>query len=245
MFFNYLNKEKQISTGTYHLQFYVNREEVPIILLTYEQLQFLIFNKEFDSNLPEHLKQTKDIFIFGCTVALRFSDIFNISQLDFEVYNGKYYLKNKSLKTNTDTKILLPEYAIKIIHKNNNKNRANKKLFPTISLSQFNDNLKKIGELAGWTAEIGKERTRQGKYFPVSMPGTHKTYRFCDLLSSHVMRRTAITTLLTLGMPENLVRNISGHSSNSISFFRYVKFAQPYIDKEMEMVHQKINHIEN
>ena len=50
------------------------------------------------------------------------------------------------------------------------------------------------------------------------------------------MRRTAITTLLCLGMPEQVVRKISGHSPMSKEFFRYVSIAQTYQDKETEKV---------
>jgi integrase len=64
--------------------------------------------------------------------------------------------------------------------------------------------------------------------------------RFCDKMSSHMMRRTAVTTLLILGMPEHLVRKISGHSSNSNSFNRYVHYAQVYMDKEIDKVHMKL-----
>ncbi|QYS87063.1 hypothetical protein JJC03_03590 [Flavobacterium oreochromis] len=59
-------------------------------------------------------------------------------------------------------------------------------------------------------------------------------------MSSHMMRRTAITTMLILGMPELLVRKISGHSHNSASFHRYVHYAQVYLDREIEKVHQKL-----
>ena len=55
-----------------------------------------------------------------------------------------------------------------------------------------------------------------------------------------MMRRTAITTLLILGMPEHLVRKISGHSHASNSFNRYVHYAQVYIDKEIDKVHSKL-----
>ncbi len=56
-----------------------------------------------------------------------------------------------------------------------------------------------------------------------------------------MMRRTAITTLLTLGMPEHAVRNLSGPTSaNSTSFRRYVHYAQAYLDEEMERVHKRL-----
>jgi integrase len=55
-----------------------------------------------------------------------------------------------------------------------------------------------------------------------------------------MMRRTAITTLLILGMPEHLVRKISGHSHSSSSFNRYVHYAQAYVDTEIDKVHEKL-----
>ncbi len=51
-----------------------------------------------------------------------------------------------------------------------------------------------------------------------------------------MMRRTAITTLLILGMPEHLVRKISGHSHASTFCNHYVHYAQTYMDKEIEKV---------
>jgi len=54
------------------------------------------------------------------------------------------------------------------------------------------------------------------------------------------MRRTAVTTMLILGMPEHLVRKVSGHSNNSRAFFRYVNYAQSFLDNEINKVHQKL-----
>jgi intergrase/recombinase len=50
------------------------------------------------------------------------------------------------------------------------------------------------------------------------------------------MRKTAITTMLCLGMPENLVRKISGHAPGSKDFFRYVQLSQKYMDNETEKI---------
>ena len=46
-----------------------------------------------------------------------------------------------------------------------------------------------------------------------------------------MMRRTAITTLLILGMPKHLVLKISGHSLASGSYNPYVHYSQDYMDK--------------
>ena len=55
------------------------------------------------------------------------------------------------------------------------------------------------------------------------------------------MRRTAITTLLNLGMTEVMVRKISGHQANSKEFYKYVNYSQPYIDTELDRVYAQLN----
>ena len=55
------------------------------------------------------------------------------------------------------------------------------------------------------------------------------------------MRRAAITTMLSLGMPEQAVRKISGHAPGSKEFYRYVLFAQTYQDEETEKMFAKLD----
>jgi integrase len=64
--------------------------------------------------------------------------------------------------------------------------------------------------------------------------------KFYELLTTHTMRRTGITILLQLGMPEHLVRQISGHAPNSKEFYRYVKIAQNWQDDESQRVYKLI-----
>jgi hypothetical protein len=45
------------------------------------------------------------------------------------------------------------------------------------------------------------------------------------------MRRTAITEVLILDMPEQLVRKINGHAPGSKEFYRYTYGAHDYLDK--------------
>jgi hypothetical protein len=54
------------------------------------------------------------------------------------------------------------------------------------------------------------------------------------------MRRTAITTMLMLGMKEHVLRKISGHADNSKSFYRNVNLVQSYMDNEMDEVFGKL-----
>jgi len=243
VFFNYLNSELNISVGEFHKNFHIPSEEIPIIVLSPEQLNYLIYNKELEQKLPEHLVKAKDVFVFGCTVALRFSDLMRLKPSNLQFYNGGHYIKVNSLKTDTHTTIRLPEFAVEILKKYNNKKQ--KTLLPTYSKNWYNECFKELARhLEFKTPEI-KYRTKRGVKYPIyKNKEKRQHYTMADHITTHTMRRTAITTMLRLGMPEQLVRKISGHAANSKEFFRYVEFAQGYIDEHTEKVFDKISNIE-
>ncbi len=239
-FFNYLKNEKDFPTGDFQRLFYVRKEEIPIIVLNPDQLKFLIHDECFYKRLTPGQRRIKDIFVFGCTTGLRFSDIFLLTNKQFEFAEGNWYVKVKSKKTKAYSSVRLPDYAVKIYMKYKSRSMRTP-LFKPITLFNFNKNLKKIGELAGWVEPITQTREILGE---VKKRGGEIEKRFCDLMSSHMMRRTAITTMLILGMPEHLVRNVSGHTDGSRSFYRYVHFAQSYIDEEITKVHSILEQYE-
>lgn len=239
VFFNYLNNEWGVNTGAFHKNFYVRKEEIPIVTLLPEQLNYLIHEKDLDDRLTPSLKITKDIFVMGCTVALRVSDLLNLKPANVEKSGEHFYLKVISKKTQTFTRIRLPAYCVEILNRYNHKYKT---LLPPISNVNLNKNIKRLMEACGWTQPAIKTRERRGISIPVYKNSkTREHYRFCDLITSHSMRRTAITTMLCLNMPEHLVRQISGHSANSKEFFRYVKLSQSYMDQEIDKLFEKLD----
>ena len=174
-FYVWLNNEKCIVTGPYYKNFYIYKEDIPITTLSVKQLQFLAFDKDFETKLSAFLKRTKDIFVFGCIVGLRFSDLISIRNMNIENLDGNYYLKVRSKKTGIDTLVKLPAYALEILNKFSQKKKSlsilpqgyfllPKKtfLFPHISLNSFNTNIKKMAELAGWTEPILRPKSKSG-----------------------------------------------------------------------------------
>lgn len=239
-FFAYLNKDRLIVTGDFYKSFHKKEEDIDIITFLPEQLQFLINDKVFEESLIKAQRQVKDVVVVGCTVALRFSDLFNIRFRDIGMVAGSYYLAVRSIKMDTPTKVKLPGYAVEIIKRLEKGKKPSSRIFSSVSMNQFNKSLQVLTEKAGWTYEIGKHRSRNGQSKEVYKNNTKTVYRFCDLVTSHIMRRTAITTMLMLGMPENLVRKISGHAPNSKAFYRYVNFVQSYLDQEIDKVHDRL-----
>ena len=61
-FFNYLKNEKHYNTGDFHKLLYVRKEEVDILVLSPEQLKFLIHDQEFQMLLTPAEKKNKRHF---------------------------------------------------------------------------------------------------------------------------------------------------------------------------------------
>jgi integrase len=232
-FFNYLNNELMPGTGDFYKQFYVHKELIPIFPLTPEELSFLIYNKEFEASLKSRMKRVKDFFVFGCTVGLRFSDLVILNKSNLRVTNGHHYLAVRSIKTDTETLVQLPSYAVDII---NRYTRLGNRLLPRFYNSNLNKFIKRLLESAGFTHPVMVTRSKRGEQCELKKVVLEKKegFRFCDVATTHTMRRTAITTMLSLGVPEAVVRRISGHAPGSKEFYRYVFLAQSYHDREME-----------
>jgi len=207
----------------------------PIIALNPEQLKYIMHDEGFESRVHHAgLEKVRDIFIFGCCVALRVSDLLALSPKNLIQENENYYIRVRSKKTRTDTRVKLPSYAIDILKKYKGKQKT---LLPKITQQYLNGQIKKMAQLIEANFEIVKTRERKGKQVVVYKdPKKKRHYTLADHISTHTMRRTAITTMLSLGMPEHLVRKVSGHAANSKEFFRYVELAQNYIDAETDKV---------
>jgi hypothetical protein len=238
-FFNYLETERYISVGTYHRSFFVYREEIPIIALTPEQLNFVIYDPEFDELCAQHnLTEIREIFVVGCTIALRISDLLALSHKNLLNIQGTYYIKVKSIKTDTYTTIKLPEYVKTIVLKYYTKAG---KILPSISMQHFNEKLKVFARLLPNDFEYIKMREKRGKPTIIYKDPKRKIhYHLSDHITSHTMRRTAISTMLSLNTPEHVVRKISGHSDNSREFYRYVQISQSVIDKETDEMFERL-----
>lgn len=236
-FFNYVRLERSIDLGEYHRLFFVPSEEIPIISLNKDQLRFIISDEEFNAQLAANgLLHVRDFFVFGCAVALRISDLCSLTRKNLLIKDGVYYLQVKSQKTDTRTSIKLPPFAVDIVLKYKGKYKT---LLPPISVFWMNKQLKRMAQFIPDNYEIIKTRERRGKQVVVRK-ADNSNFKLSDHITTHTMRRTAITNMLCLGMPEHLVRKISGHAANSKEFFRYVKLSQSYLDSETDQVFEKM-----
>jgi len=116
-FFNYLLKDKCLPVGEFHRQFKVPTEYCNPVVISPEQLKFLITNTAFEASLPKHLQRTKDIFVFGCTIGLRFQDLMRLKKQHLQCTDAGTFIVLHTQKTSTEVKIPLPEYAVTVHNK--------------------------------------------------------------------------------------------------------------------------------
>jgi integrase len=236
-FFNYLEKEKGFVIGNYHKLFKIPLIQPTPVVLTPEQLNFLITNNDFEKKLTPSLKRVKDIFVFGCTVALRYSDLMQLKRTNVVQTEKGWFLRLFTQKTGTEIRVPLPEYAVTIINKY--KKATGAFLLPRLSSTNINKGVKKLIKVAEWTYALPKNRSIRGK-ITEEKNQEGQTWLFYQHITAHTMRRTAITTLLILGVPENVVRKISGHAPGSKEFYKYVSIAQEYLNNEVTNAHYKL-----
>jgi hypothetical protein len=66
---------------------------IPIFPLLPEELNYFIYKKGFETSLSSRMGEVKDVFVFGCTVALRVSDFWTRKVIrflkSFRIKNGE------------------------------------------------------------------------------------------------------------------------------------------------------------
>ena len=236
-FLNWLQKEKGFVIGNYHQSFRIPLQEaIPVVLLP-EQLRFLVADRNFETRLSRSLKIARDIFVFGCTAGLRFADLMKLKKTHLQSRNGETFLTLYTQKTGAAVRIPLPQHALVIVERYRSK--AGKYILPRLSGTNLNLQVKKLGQLAGWDEALPKMRSLRGKMTEIKNK-TGDTWKFYEHITAHTMRRTAITNLLILGVPEAMVRKISGHAAGSKEFYKYVNIAQEYVSCEVKHAYQKL-----
>jgi integrase len=236
--FRYLAIEKGLPTGEYYKTFRVPQGQLKPVVLTPAQLRWLITDEQFTSQLRPSLQRTKDLFVFGCTTGLRYADLMRLKRTDLQYLpEGGVCLSLPTGKTGAVVQIPLPDYALSITEKY--KRKSGRYLLPRLANSNFNLQIKEVIRLAGWDHPLPRLRQRQGRLQEVrNREGG--CWRFYEHITAHTMRRTAITTLLLLGVDENSVRQLSGHAPGSREFYRYVALVQDYLNDRVKKAQARL-----
>lgn len=112
------------------------KKKVPLTLSEIQRLQNL------QIEYPNSLALSRDIFVLGCYIGLRISDLKRISSNHIQKNKDGYFIAIKTQKTGIEVKIPLNKIAVAILQRYNYK-------FPPISEQVINRNLKTLGKMIG------------------------------------------------------------------------------------------------
>ncbi len=155
--------------------------------------------READLSEKPNLDKSRDIFLLQCCLGLRYSDLIRLNQSHINLEDG--FIEIVSQKTHSFQLIPLNPLAIEIISKYKDSG------FPFISDQKQNVNIKEIckraeiDEIVNDYKEIGSKLIEEPK----------PKY---EMISTHTARRTFITKMKNLGLPDALIQMSTGHKTN-------------------------------
>ncbi|SFC26959.1 Site-specific recombinase XerD [Zunongwangia mangrovi] len=165
-----------------------------IVVLNLEEIKKL---EELDLKNQPSFDRVRDLFLLMIYTAQRFSDIMKFSKSDFQDNKWTFV----SAKTKKMTVVPFNGYianGLRLLEKYDYE-------LPKISNQKFNEYLKKIGKLAEINSDVKIVRFRGKEEVVIKKP----KYKF---MSSHMGRRTAVTILLSKGIPIPLIQKLTQHS---------------------------------
>ena len=180
----------------------------------------------------------KDMLIFGCGVGCRFGDLVSL-KLDNVKYKTKSdpseYIRFTMAKTQKEVKIPFNQLTYAIYKKYSKGKTIDQYIFPLtphgnlISNQKFNENIKLLSKIVGLNRRVVKKRYvgRDVK------AGTELSKPICDIISSHIVRRTFIREGVNSNLPYHIIRSMSGHTDDKV-FKSYFNTLTEEIERGME-----------
>lgn len=172
-----------------------------------------------DMELPadSSLDRVRDMFVFQCYTALRFSDIKQLKHenIHHDTVNDTYSIDLLTEKDDDRINFPLSNRATSIYLKYKDRVYSNGLLFPVITNQKYNEHLKELGQRAELQGEWIDYEYRLMERITVKTPKAN--------LSTHTARRTFVVTAINENIDPTLIALITSHSD--------LKSMKPYITK--------------
>ena len=191
-----------------HPDFFSYKPKLPkakkaVRYLTLDELD-AVYNLDLSNN--EALDRVRDIFIFQCYTALRYSDVSQLKRDNIKVDpNGNYIIDLVTEKDDDRVTYRLPNRAVAIYKKYQDYVYEGNVAFPTISNQKYNEHLKELGKAANLQGEWIDYEYRLNEKIVVKIPKSD--------LTTHTARRTFVVTAVNEGVDLELIALITSHSA--------------------------------
>lgn len=187
--------------------------------------------RDLDLSDKVALEMTRDLFIFQCCTALRYSDLKLLKKNNIIRQEGEKHLYALRIVTEKDNGLIyLPLISIAegIYLKYINNEYPNDALFPVISNQKYNEHLKELGEIAKIEGEWIDYEYRLNEKIEIRTPKKE--------LSSHTARRTFVVTAANAGIPFDLIALVTSHAD--------MKTMKPYLTATSRGAQQAVDAVD-
>lgn len=172
--------------------------------------------------------RVRDVFVFGTMTGLRYGQLKELKKSDYNDDHINYHDHKKGAFIQRTIK-LVPK-ALAVVEKY--KDWPGKFLLPAVA----NPN-KKLKEVFV-KAEIERQVKKVHKYAGGKVK--EEVMYLSQLAHSHMERKTFITLGLEMGIPDAVLKSITGHTKDSAAFNRYHEFLDSMKDDAMDATFGKL-----
>lgn len=186
--------------------------KVEKIYLTFDELEKI--EKIEKNKLSDSLDNAKDWLIISCYCGQRVSDFMRFTADMMRIENGKKLIEFTQVKTGKIMTVPLHPKVIEILDKRGGA-------FPyVISDQKYNDYIKTVCEIAELTQKVtGSKHLETAPKSGIFRKETG-LYRKCDLITSHIGRRSFATNFYGK-IPTTYLIYVTGHSTE-VMFLNYI-----------------------
>ncbi|MCO6465079.1 MAG: site-specific integrase [Bradyrhizobiaceae bacterium] len=198
------SRDQGYHTNLVYERFYRDKRTAQSMALSVDELRLI---RDLDLSDDPRLARVRDHFLLQAYTGMRYGDLETLAPIHFDDAAGVIRLTTKK----TDAVCLIPitrPLALLL-------ERYPSRIFEFASSVKQNLYLKDIGLRAGLTKSMTTHAYRMGKREDVVKP------RF-ELLSTHVARRTFVTTSVRFGIPESVISVVTGHSAKGMLQQHYI-----------------------
>lgn len=190
----------------------LDRAKVEKIYLSFDELEQI--EQIENSKLTDSLDNAKDWLIISCYTGQRVSDFMRFSNEQIRVEDGKHLIEFTQKKTGKNMTVPLHPKVLDILKKRNGR-------FPyPISDQKYNDYIKDVCREAEITQKIKGSKMKETKPKSGIFRKVTGTFEKCELVSSHIGRRSFATNFYGK-IPTTYLIYVTGHATESM-FLNYI-----------------------
>lgn len=198
------SRSKGLHTNSAWETFWRDKRTGDTIALSVDELRRM---RDTDLSDKPRLNRTRDIFLLQTFTGLRYGDLLHLEQKHIDAQVGVIRFSTEKTGATCIIPITTPLQAL-----------LDKHTLADLSMPsnvKMNAALKELGQLIGLDQETTVTEFRAGK----RVEGSKKRH---ELLTTHVARRTFVTTSIRFGVPESIISAVTGHAKKGMLQQHYI-----------------------